>query len=46
MHFTKISGFSNISGARVGAGFGHGDEGRKGIVVEKGDLHGPMILGC
>lgn len=46
MHFTKISGFSKISGATLGAGIGHGDEGRKGTVVERRGLHGPMILGC
>lgn len=43
MHFTKISGFLNTSGATVGAGVGHGDKGRKGVVLERKGLHGPML---
>lgn len=32
----------NTSGVTVGAGIGHGDHGRKDVVVERRVLHGPF----
>ena len=34
------------SGATDGAGIEHGDEGTKGVVVERRALHEPMVLRC